>query len=77
MVGLDNRATLDIDTTVRNLSLSIENTERIITEIINIPMKDGITFYIKSLNVIMDEAKWISVKACPRYKSAEKQNSAC
>lgn len=62
MVGLDNRATLDIDTTVRNLSLSIENTERIITEIINIPMEDGITFHIKSLNVIMDEVEYSGIR---------------
>lgn len=62
MVGLDNRATLDIDTAVRNLPLSIENIEKILMEIIGIPMKDGIMFYIKSLNEIMDEAEYSGIR---------------
>ncbi len=33
MVGLDNRATMDIDTTVRNLPLDTETAEKIVTEI--------------------------------------------
>ena len=34
MVGIDNRATMDIDTTIRNLPLDPENAEKIVEEII-------------------------------------------
>lgn len=36
MVGLDNRATMDIDTTVRNYNLSTADTKRMIEDIIAI-----------------------------------------
>lgn len=62
MVGLDNRATFDIDTTVRNLPLSTEDTEKIIMEIISIPMEDCVSFYIKGLSEIMDEAEYSGVR---------------
>ena len=35
MVGIDARSTMDIDTTIKNLPLSVESAERILTEIIS------------------------------------------
>ena len=40
IVGLDTRATMDIDTTAKNLSLSVLTAEEIITKIISVPIDD-------------------------------------
>lgn len=56
MVGLDNRATIDMDTTVRNYNLLPKDAEKMMEDIIAIPLDDGIQFVIKSVNSIMDEA---------------------
>ena len=44
LVGIDMRATMDIDTTVRSLPLKEEDTLRIIQEIIDIQVEDGNPF---------------------------------
>lgn len=36
LVGIDNRATMDLDTTLRNMSLSMENISRVICAICDI-----------------------------------------
>ncbi len=58
MVGLDTRSTLDIDTMIKNMPLSIETIKEMIEEIISIPIDDGILFSIKSISEIMDEAEY-------------------
>lgn len=63
MVGLDTRSTMDIDTTIKNMPLSVENAKEMIEEIIAIPIDDGMTFSIKSVGEIMDEAKYSGVRA--------------
>lgn len=45
LVGLENRATMDIDTTIKNLPLSVDDVTNIITEIIKVPVDDGIIFF--------------------------------
>lgn len=62
MVGLDNRTTLDIDTTIRNLPLSVTSAENILVEIISVPLDDGITFHMKSVSSIMDEAEYGGIR---------------
>lgn len=62
MVGLDNRATMDIDTTVRNYNLSTEDTKRMIEDIIAIDLDDGIQFIVKSTESIMDEAEYPGIR---------------
>lgn len=62
MVGLENRATMDIDTTVRNLPLDIDNSKHIIEKIIAVPVNDNIRFVIKSVTEIMDEAEYSGVR---------------
>ena len=44
MVGLDNRSTMDVDTAVKNLTLTEEKAHEIVSEIISIPLDDGMTF---------------------------------
>ena len=45
-VGLDTRATMDIDTTVQALSLTIESAMKVLQEIIDISLEDGVVFQI-------------------------------
>lgn len=63
LVRLDNRATMDIDTTIKNLPLSVNDVTDIITEIIKVAVEDGITFSIKRVFEIMDEAEYPGVRA--------------
>lgn len=62
MVGLENRATMDIDTTVRNLPLDIESAKQIVEKIIAVPVDDNIRFEIKNVTEIMDEAEYSGVR---------------
>ena len=62
MVGLDVRSTMDIDATLTNLPLSIERAENIISQIIEINIEDGVTFKIKKIEEIMDEAEYVGVR---------------
>ena len=62
MVGLDNRATMDMDTTVQNYNLSSDDAKKMIEDIIAIPLDDGIQFVIKSVNNIMDEAEYPGIR---------------
>lgn len=63
MVGLDTRSTMDMDTTIKNMPLSVENVKEMIEEIIAIPIDDGMRFSIKSVGEIMDEAEYSGVRA--------------
>lgn len=63
MVGLDTRSTMDIDTTIKNMPLSVETAKEMIEEIIAISIDDGMTFSIKSVIEIMDEAEYSGVRA--------------
>ncbi len=62
MVGLDNRATMDIDTTIRNYHLSEEDAGKMIEDIIAVPLDDGIQFAIKGVESIMDEAEYPGIR---------------
>lgn len=62
MVGIDNRATMDIDTTLRNYTLSPEYARKMIEDIIAIPLHDGIKFAVKGVESIMDEAEYPGIR---------------
>lgn len=62
MVGLDSRSTMDVDTTVKNLTLTEEKAHEIVSEIISIPLDDGMTFAITSVATIMDDADYPGVR---------------
>ena len=55
MVGIQQRATMDIDTTVVALPLTLEDATRTIQEIINIALPDGVVFSITNAESIMEE----------------------
>ena len=62
MVGLNTRATMDIDTTVRSLSISKENAEKVISDIIAVNIPDGITFRITKITDIMEEHDYPGIR---------------
>ena len=63
LVGLENRATMDIDTTIKNLPLTVDDVTNILTKIMKVKVEDGITFSIKKVSEIMDEAEYPGVRA--------------
>ena len=62
MVGIDNRATMDIDATVRNYNLSAEDARKMIEEIISVSLKDEVQFIIRSVESIMDETEYPGIR---------------
>lgn len=62
MVGLDARSTMDMDTTIKGINVSIEDVEKMINEITAIPIDDGVTFQVKSITEIMDEAEYPGIR---------------
>jgi predicted nucleotidyltransferase component of viral defense system len=62
IVGSDNRSTMDIDASVKNLPLSDENVQKLVKEITDIEIDDGITFNIQSISPIMDGANYPGVR---------------
>lgn len=62
MVGVDYRSTMDMDTTVRNMPLSADHMEKIVQDIIRVPIEDGITFGIKKITEIMEEEEYGGIR---------------
>lgn len=62
IVGVDMRATMDIDTTVEALSLKEQDAQRIIEEICNVPVEDGVSFRITSVKRIMEEFDYPGIR---------------
>ncbi|TEB04299.1 hypothetical protein Psch_04025 [Pelotomaculum schinkii] len=62
MVGLDNRSTLDIDATIKDLPLSVESARKIVEEITAVEIEDGMSFEIKSVATIMDELDYPGIR---------------
>ncbi len=55
LIGLNSRATMDLDTTVKAVSLSKEDAIRMIERIITVDIPDGISFQISKVTNIMEE----------------------
>jgi hypothetical protein len=56
IVGLDNRATMDLDTTLKNMPLTPESIRSALDNICSIPINDGVTFDIGSLSSIREDS---------------------
>ena len=61
-VGVEARATMDIDTTIKGIPVTMVDMERIITEISNIDLDDNVKFRIKKVSEIMDEAEYSGIR---------------
>lgn len=62
IIGVNLRATMDIDTTVKALPLNQEDARNIIEEICSIPLEDNVTFKIISVKEIMEEFDYPGIR---------------
>ena len=62
LVGIDTRATMDIDSTLKALPLNKEDAVRIVNEIIDIHIEDGIRFEIVKVVEIMTDFEYPGVR---------------
>lgn len=62
MVGVAHRSTMDIDTSIKNHELSADEAVRIIEEIKNFELDDGVSFEIKEVSNIMDEMEYPGIR---------------
>lgn len=60
--GLDTRATMDIDTTVKSLNLSKDNAIKIVKDIIAVDIPDGVQFKITKVTDIMEEHDYPGIR---------------
>lgn len=68
MVGLDARATMDLDATIKGTNVSVKDVEMIISQIISIPLDDGVSFRVKRISEIMEEADYPGVRVSMETK---------
>ena len=61
-VGMEVRATMDIDTTIKGLPVTEDDMTRIIGEICDVKLDDNITFKIMSVSDIMDDAEYSGLR---------------
>ena len=54
MLGIDTRTTMDMDTTIKGLPVTEENLTKIIKEICNLDINDGVTFDYLGMEKIRD-----------------------
>ena len=62
VVGLDTRATMDIDTTIRAMSFSQEEATKIVEEILTVEIEDGVSFGITKVTDIMEEHDYPGIR---------------
>ncbi len=62
VVGLETRATMDIDTTVKSLNLTKDNAIKIVEEIIALDLSDGVQFQITRITDIMEEHDYPGIR---------------
>ena len=62
LVGVEMRSTMDMDTTVKGLSLTAAEMERVLGEILSISLDDGVSFRIRSVNRIMEEREYAGLR---------------
>ena len=55
IVGLDNRATMDMDTTLKNLPLTPEAIRSALEDICDIPFDDGVVFEVGTISPIRED----------------------
>ncbi len=58
LIGIENRTTMDMDTTIKGIALKEEKIKEIVEEIININVDDGIKFEIKDISYIREEDEY-------------------
>lgn len=62
LVGISLRSTLDIDSTIKNQSISENDAKRMIDDICKIDVADGVSFEVKDSSTIMDEMEYPGIR---------------
>ena len=62
MVGVAHRSTMDIDTSMKNLNLSAEDALRVVNQVKDIDLGDGVSFDVKDVSNIMDEMEYPGIR---------------
>ncbi len=62
LVGISLRSTLDIDSTIKNQSISENDAKRMIDDICKIDVGDGVSFEVKDSSTIMDEMEYPGIR---------------
>ena len=62
MIGVVHRSTMDIDTSMKNLNLSAEDALRVVNQVKDIDLDDGVSFEIKDVSNIMDEMEYPGIR---------------
>lgn len=62
MLGLDSRATMDIDTSVFSIPLTVESAKNLIEEIAKIDINDNVSFEVTDAEEIMEEHDYHGVR---------------
>jgi predicted nucleotidyltransferase component of viral defense system len=62
IIGIDNRSTMDIDVTLKNLILDEESVRSIVNEILLIPTSDNVKFEITSSSLIQEGFEYFGIR---------------
>ena len=62
LVGLDKRSTMDMDTTIKSMPLTVDSAREMVENIINVELDDGMTFEVQSVAPIMDDADYPGIR---------------
>lgn len=62
MVGLDTRSTMDMDATVKGFPVNEASVKDMVEKILAVPVNDGVSFRVKRVQSIMDEADYPGVR---------------
>lgn len=62
MIGVAHRSTMDMDTSMKNLNLSAEDALRVVNQVKDIDLDDGVSFEVKDVSNIMDEMEYPGIR---------------
>ena len=62
MIGVAHRSTMDIDTSMNNLNLAAEDALRVVNQVKDIDLDDGVSFEVKDISNIMDEMEYPGIR---------------
>ena len=62
MIGVAHRSTMDIDTSMKNLNMTAEDALRVVYQVKDIDLDDGVSFEVKDVSNIMDEMEYPGIR---------------
>ena len=62
MIGVAHRSTMEIDSSMNNLNLSAEDALRVVNQVKDIDLDDGVSFEVKDVSNIMDEMEYPGIR---------------